>query len=227
MTTSSLQQDVERVSKLIERSKESGKRAIIGIAGPPASGKSTLAESVVQKLNEDSESNIARAVLLPMDGYHLDNRLLESRGLLARKGAPETFNSQGFCEAVKNLGDTKRETFYPRFDRQMDLAIANSIAIHPETPIVVVEGNYLLLKTEPWSSLRDVFTATVFVCPPVNALRDRLQQRWISHGLDPEAATLRATGNDLPNAETVIRESHKPDLRLDQNYTEFGVRYAY
>lgn len=204
-----------------------GTRTIIGIAGPPASGKSTLAESVVQSLNKESASPAPTAALLPMDGYHLDNRLLESRGLLARKGAPETFNAIGFCEAVKWLASATRESFHPKFDRQMDLAIANAIAIHPETPIVVVEGNYLLLSSDPWSSLQGIFAATVFVSPTLDDLQDRLQQRWIKHGLDPEAALLKARGNDLPNAELVLRDSRTADLQLNQNYTEFGVRYAF
>ncbi len=227
MTQSGLEHDVGLVCDLIERNRKEGGRTIIGIAGPPASGKSTLAEAVVQTLNTGAEGISAKASLLPMDGYHLDNRLLESRGLLARKGAPETFNSEGFCETVKGFVLSKRETFHPKFDRHMDLAIANSISIHADTPVVVVEGNYLLLKSVPWISLRDVFAATVFVCPPLDALRDRLQQRWIKHGLDPETAALKINGNDLPNAELVIRESYEADLCLSQNYTEFGLRYAY
>lgn len=227
MNTSSLEQDVGRVCELIKNKMREGGRTIIGIAGPPASGKSTLAESVVQKLNQKSDQTFPKAVLLPMDGYHLDNRLLESRGLLARKGAPETFNTRGFCDAVKRLRSAKRETFHPKFDRQMDLSIAQSIVIHPDTPIIVVEGNYLLLKSEPWASLEDVFDATVFVCPSHDAIQDRLKQRWIKHGLDPDAALLRATGNDLPNAELVMRESRAADLHLSQNYKEFGVRYAF
>lgn len=227
MTSSTLEQDVARVCDFVKSRMADGARTIVGVAGPPASGKSTLAESVVQAFNRESSTPVPMAALLPMDGYHLDNRLLESRGLLARKGAPETFNSSGFCEAVKRLSSANRETFHPKFDRQMDLSIANSIAIHPETPLIVVEGNYLLLKSEPWSSLRDVFAATVFVSPPMEALKDRLQQRWIKHGLDPEAAMLRATGNDLPNAELVVRDSYEADLKLTQNYTKFGVRYAF
>ena len=227
MSSNTLQQDVERVCELALAKSQGGVRAIIGIAGPPASGKSTLAEAVVQHLNKDDESSIPTASLLPMDGYHLDNHLLESRGLLARKGAPETFNAHGFCEAVKRLPAAKRETFHPRFDRQLDLAIANSISIHQDTRIVIVEGNYLLLKTDPWSSLIDVFAATVFVCPPIDILRDRLEQRWIDHGLDPESAMSRATNNDLVNAELIIRESSKADIELTQDYKEFGVRYTF
>lgn len=227
MTETSLEHDVGEVCDLVRNRMQDGARTIIGISGPPASGKSTLAESVVQRLNRESDREVSEAALLPMDGYHLDNRLLESRGLLARKGAPETFNAHGFCEAVKRLSSAKRETFHPKFDRQMDLSIAQSIVIHPDTPIVVVEGNYLLLRTEPWSSLRDVFDATVFVCPTHDEILDRLKQRWTKHGLDAEAAMVRARGNDLPNAELIMRESCEADMTLTQNYTEFGVRYAF
>ncbi|MDJ0857848.1 MAG: hypothetical protein QNJ03_02130 [Dinoroseobacter sp.] len=227
MTSTSMERDLGLVLDLIASKRKASGRTIIGIAGPPASGKSTLAESVVLALNAENPSTTPHAVLLPMDGYHLDNRLLESRGLLSRKGAPETFNAEGFCQAVIRLQNVDRETFYPRFDRQMDLSIANAIAIQPDTPVVVVEGNYLLLREQPWASLQDVFAATVFVCPSMDALKDRLKQRWLKHGLDPEAALLRTTGNDLPNAELVVTESISADLHLTQNYTEFGVRYAY
>ena len=223
----SMKEDVDQVIDLIASRRATGNRTIVGIAGPPASGKSTLAEAVVQALNAEDNSSVPTAVLLPMDGFHLDNRILESRGLLPRKGAPETFNADGFCKTVLNLQTTDEEFFLPKFDRQMDLAIANAIAIHPETSVVVVEGNYLLLKSQPWASLHSVFAATVFVCPTLDALKDRLRQRWLTHGLDADAAEARATCNDLINAETVIENSVKADLHLSQNYTEFGLRYAF
>lgn len=227
MNSASLAHDVDRVCGLVTSRMQAEARTIIAIAGPPASGKSTLAESVVQKLNRENDLAYPAASLLPMDGYHLENRLLESRGLLARKGAPETFNAHGFCDAVKRLSGTRRETYHPKFDRQMDLSVAQAIVIHPETPVVVVEGNYLLLRSDPWASLDDLFDATVFVCPPREAVLDRLRQRWIKHGLDAETALKRAQGNDLPNAELVMRESRVADMQLTQNYTEFGMRYAY
>ena len=226
MNSKTLENDIQLVCDLANSKRVAGKRTIIGIAGPPASGKSILAEAVVHCLNQE-ETETPAAALLPMDGYHLDNRLLESRGLLARKGAPESFDAHGFCDAIQRLSSATRESFHPKFDRQMDLAIANSMAIHPHTPVVVVEGNYLFLNSEPWASLRDIFSATVFMSPTIEKLRDRLQQRWIKHGLDPAAAMQRATGNDLPNAELVLNESREADVLLNQNYTEFGVRYAY
>jgi len=211
------EKDVARVCDLIASTSNGAPRSIIGIAGPPGSGKSTLAEAVVQTLNASNPARIPHAALLPMDGYHLDNSLLEKRGLLARKGAPETFDAAGFCDAVRSLAATNRTILFPKFDRNLDLSIANAIAIQPETPVIVVEGNYLLLNSDPWRSLANVFAATVFLSPPVDVLRRRLLQRWADHGLDPNAARQRAEGNDLPNAELVLRDRRDADLTLTQS----------
>lgn len=212
-----IDQDVKRVCDLISSHKQVGVRTIVAIAGPPASGKSTLAEAVVRSLNTQQNASVPLATLVPMDGYHLDNQILESRGSLARKGAPDTFDAVGFCTAIKGLLSARHESFHPRFDRHKDLAIANAIAVHPDTSIVVVEGNYLLMDRDPWNSLADAFAATVFVYPTLDELKARLHQRWIKHGFDPETALRRANRNDLPNAELVLRDSRKADLTLTQN----------
>jgi pantothenate kinase len=146
---SSLNADVEAVCAIVRARMVPQGRTIIAIAGPPASGKSTLAEAVVQELSSNVEQaepiDVPLAVLLPMDGYHLDNRLLESKGRLDRKGAPNTFDAVGFCAGVRRLTEPSYEAFYPMFDRNLDMSIAQAISVHPDTPVVVVEGNYLLL----------------------------------------------------------------------------------
>ena len=216
MTHSNLDRNVRRVSAAIAARMDGASRLVIGIAGPPASGKSTLAEALVAHLNRAEESPSTKAALLPMDGYHLDNRLLEARGLLARKGAPETFDAGGFCEAVSSLRSAGEEMFFPSFDRNRDITVADSLAVAPDVKIIVVEGNYLLLRQAPWSALKAHFTVTVFLSPPLGVLEARLQRRWIEFGLDPEAARQRATRNDLVNARLVMEQSAPADIRLDK-----------
>ncbi len=201
-----IEQDANHVCDLISSRRQVVVRTIVAIAGPPASGKSTLAKAVVQSLNTQQSSAVPSATLVPMDGYHLDNRVLETRGLRAKKGLPETFDAAGFCKAIRALKLARYESFHPKFDRQMDLSIANAIAVHPETPTVVVEGNYLLMKSNPWRALEDVYTATVFVSPTLQELESRLQHRWIKHGFDPQIALQRAKRTICPtlNVSSVI-----------------------
>lgn len=200
---------------LIERTQPSGKRLLIAIAGPPGSGKSTLASEVVERLNAESGGE-PRAALLPMDGFHLDNEILRARGLLARKGAPETFDAKGLVELVRQVRAAEADTSYPLFDRALDCALPDAGLLKATTPIVVIEGNYLLLDTPPWQALAELFDASVFLAPPIEALEERLVQRWLSFGFSPAAATAKAQDNDLKNAATVLDNSRRADLLLTQ-----------
>nr|WP_321461938.1 nucleoside/nucleotide kinase family protein [uncultured Cohaesibacter sp.] len=224
MKKESLKRKTQAVCDLVDRLKKPGRRTIVAIAGAPASGKSTLAAEVVKALNAkgdakgnaiEAEHESPNAALLPMDGYHLDNRILKAHGLLARKGAPQTFDAVGFCEAVKGLANSSALRFFPTFDRNLDVAIAGAIEIAPSTPIIVVEGNYLLLRSAPWDGLAEAFTASVFVNPGLELLRRRLNKRWLRYGLDPEAAAKRTEMNDMVNARLVHEESRPADLMLD------------
>jgi fructokinase len=170
-------------------------RHLIAIAGPPGAGKSTLAESVVAGLGPS-------AVLVPMDGFHLDNALLDARGLRARKGAPETFDADGFVAAMQRLG-RGGEVILPVFDRARDIAIAGAVSVATDHRIVVVEGNYLLFDAAPWTDLAPLWDVTVWLEVPEAELQRRLTQRWLDHGLDREAALARAEGNDLANARRI------------------------
>ena len=179
-----------------------GRRRLIALAGSPASGKSTLAEAVVAQLNAAG----ARAVLVPMDGFHLDNRILEPRGLLARKGAPETFDATGFVKMVRALSE-EEEVVFPLFDRSLDCAVAGAGVITPDHDTVVVEGNYLLLDRDPWRALAPLWDQTAFLSVPLIELKRRLVTRWLHYGLSQAAAEARAEGNDLANAKTVLDQS--------------------
>lgn len=176
---------------------------MIAVAGPPCAGKSTLAETLVNKLGET-------AALVPMDGFHIDNRILERRGLLARKGAPETFDSSGFIGMVRRLA-VDDEVYIPTFDRTKDIAVAGAEVVGPEQSIAVVEGNYLLLGIAPWQGLGDLWDFSVFLDVPMEVLRQRLVQRWLNQGLDSGSAVRRAEVNDLPNARLVRNRSAAAD----------------
>jgi fructokinase len=181
----------------------------VAVAGPPGAGKSTLAAVLVDRLNRDGPV----AALVPMDGFHLDNAILDARGLRARKGAPETFDALGVLRMVERLG-RDAEVVIPGFDRARDIAIAGAAVVGAECRIAVVEGNYLLLDEAPWRDLRPLWDLSVMLSPPVEVLRARLIDRWLTHGHDPAAAEARAMGNDIPNALRVIGGSLPADIVL-------------
>lgn len=179
-------------------------RRLVAILGAPGSGKSTLAEQLVAAL--------PGAVLVPMDGFHLDNRLLDRDGLRARKGAPETFDAEGFVALIRRLKQGG-DVVYPVFDRDRDLAIAGAGRVGAATGLVVVEGNYLLLDRAPWRDLAGLWDLSVMLDVPAEELRRRLTARWQGLGRSP-AEVLAHLENDLGNAETVAGQSLPADLRL-------------
>lgn len=187
----------------------SNARTVIAISGPPASGKSTISEGLVANLNARGIS----AALLPMDGFHLDDRILIPRGLRPRKGAPETFDFYGFAAMVRRLRSGE-SIFAPVFDRSREIAIAAAQEIAPETRVVVVEGNYLLLDQAPWNSLRDAWDYSVFFGVDEDELRRRLIARWQHYGLTPDEITVKIEENDLPNARLVMAQVGACDLVL-------------
>lgn len=197
-----------RISALPETT---ARRHLAAIAGPPGSGKSTLAEAVVARLVEAGID----AVLMPMDGFHLDNRLLEPRGLLRRKGAPETFDFGGFYATLRRVR-TEPSVILPVFDRSREIAIAGAEEIRPETTHVVVEGNYLLLDEDPWRALAALWDYAAFLEVDEAELERRLMRRWRRFGFDEDGARSKALGNDIPNARRVLGAVLKPDLTLHQ-----------
>lgn len=188
------------------------RRLIIAIAGPPGAGKSTLADALARDLNAALKASPAEVV--PMDGYHYDNAILVERGLLARKGAPETFDIDGFLALMRRLRTESGDIAIPVFDRSIDLARGSARIVRHDHRILVVEGNYLLLDRPVWRELAPVFDMRVFLRPDIAVIEKRLIQRWLDNGLDPDAAVARARGNDLPNAAVVLAESAAADLTL-------------
>ncbi|TJV23784.1 MAG: nucleoside triphosphate hydrolase [Mesorhizobium sp.] len=188
--------------------KRAGKanRFIVAIAGPPGSGKSTLSARLHELLPEGASE------VVPMDGFHYDDAVLERRGLRARKGAPETFDFAGFEALLKRIRAGEADIAIPVFDRSMELSRAAASIVATQTKFILVEGNYLLLDEEPWSRLAPLFDFSIFVDVPRHELERRLMERWHGHGRSDEDARAWIASNDLPNIERVLARRRAADL---------------
>jgi len=188
---------------------QQGHRRLVAIAGAPASGKSTLAASLTIALQDAGEA----VENVPMDGFHLDNRLLDAMGLRDRKGAPETFDAQGVLALVHRLRD-EDEVYYPLFDRAQDQAIAGAGVVRAACDLVILEGNYLLFDMPPWNALASLWDLSIWIDTPEEVVRARCIQRWLDHGHAREAAVARAEGNDLRNARQIAGARLPADVIL-------------
>lgn len=184
-------------------------RIVVGIAGAPGSGKSTLAAEVCRRLNVQK----CPALVVPMDGFHLDNDILNARGLLGRKGAPETFDVLGFVHLIMRL-KANDHVIAPIFDRARDIAIAGAIDVPSDVPVVIVEGNYLMFDEPIWNALAEMWDLTVRMDVPITEIRARLIQRWLNQNLSRAAATRRAESNDIPNAKRIIDRALDCDITV-------------
>lgn len=202
------------LAELVQRARglaNRGDRCILGIVGAPGAGKSTVAEALIAELGSS-------AALVSMDGYHLANEVLDDLGRRSRKGAPDTFDVDGYVALLHRLRDQQESVIYaPRFHRQLEEPIGSCIPVHPETPLVITEGNYLLLPDEPWGGIRALLDEAWFLKPDESLRQERLIARHVEFGREPEAARAWALGTDLKNAELVSRTAGAADLIVAVN----------
>ena len=191
---------------------QQGQRRVVAIAGPPGSGKSTIAKALVPLA---AQAGVI-AQVVPMDGFHLDNSILLERNLIDVKGSPGTFDVRGFAELISRLGN-EPEIIFPKFDRDKDLAIAGSGLVSEECDLVLVEGNYLLLDAPFWRDLWKYWDFSVFLDVEPKLLQERLMQRWLDQGLSLDQAKKRVNDNDLVNLKTVVCSSSVADFTFSNS----------
>jgi pantothenate kinase len=203
------QLEANTFSELLARARAlavGGSRRILGIAGAPGSGKSTLASRLVQELGED-------AVVVPMDGFHLSDHELVRLGRRERKGAPDTFDVDGFLSLLRRLReDASRTVYAPEFDRAAEMSVAGAVPVAPHVPLVVTEGNYLLLESAGWSDVRPLLDEAWFLLPDEVTRVDRLIQRHVDYGKSPRAARDWYQGSDRHNGDLVVRTGDRADV---------------
>ena len=200
---------INRVADRIHEMRATQDRLLVAIAGAPGSGKSTLAGEISRRLNLQK----CPTIVVPMDGFHLDNAILDDMGLRPRKGAPETFDVRGFVHLMKRL-QARDHVYAPAFDRSRDLSVAGAVDVDPSLPIVIVEGNYLMFDEPVWNVLPGIWDLTVRLDVPMSELRARLIQRWLNQNLSRAAATRRAESNDIPNAHRIIAKAIACDITV-------------
>ncbi len=193
-------------------------RVILGITGAPGAGKTTLADALTQTLRAESVDTAADFVArVPMDGFHLADKELRRLGRLQRKGAPDTFDVNGYAALLARLKEDRGEAVYaPAFDRDVGQPVAGSICIPPETRLIITEGNYLLTGGE-WMKIAPLLTEVWFIDVEDELRVKRLVARHVIGGKSAVEAQLWAESVDQKNAAIIAATRSLADLLIDLN----------
>lgn len=205
--TSRIDSGKELIARINNLLTEKDGRVIIGIAGKPGAGKSTLVEFLARNYPGDD------CAVVPMDGFHLSNLVLKSLSRDGRKGAPDTFDTQGFISLLRRIRDEKEVSIYfPIFDRSTEESISAQGVIKPQTRLIITEGNYLLLDSFGWADVKPLLDESWFLEIDDRIRLERLIARHERFGKDSEAARTWAQGSDERNAEKVLSTKFSADV---------------
>ena len=200
---------VQRAGVLADTRADAVSRPVLGITGAPGAGKSTLGAALVADLRTSGR----RVALVGMDGFHLAQAELERRGRAERKGAPDTFDADGFVILLRRLRLREARTAYaPALRRDLEEPVAASVPVEPGVDLVVTEGNYLLLDDEPWAQVQPLLEECWYLDLPDSVRRERLAKRHQAHGRSSRQAWERALGSDEQNAQLVTACRARADL---------------
>lgn len=202
---------IDRAVGLLRRSG----RTLLGIAGAPASGKSTLAALLLAELEQRHPGEV---VGVGMDAFHIGHRVLVRHGQTGIKGAPETFDAAGFIHLLQRIRSEPGTVYAPEFDRDLEDSLAHVVEISPAVGLVVTEGNYLLLDTPPWDRVRPLLDEAWFVHLDDDERRRRMVLRHARHGHPQQDAVARTFGSDERNAVLINTRLVVPDLWIEQTF---------
>ena len=188
----------EEAKAIVVECASASKRTIIGIIGKPGGGKSTLSKYLLKGMDPKLVS------VVPMDGFHLSNKVLKELGRSDRKGAQDTFDVRGFTTLIERIKmDSADPIYYPIFDRSIEESIAAQGVVYPSTRVVIVEGNYLMHDKDGWQEISPLLDQSWYAFLDEDIRISRLISRHIAFGKDPESAKAWAKGSDQVNAELI------------------------
>jgi pantothenate kinase len=192
------------IAHLLAAARRDGRRRVLGIAGGPGAGKSSLAASLAGP----------EVAVVGMDGWHLANSVLDRLDRRDRKGAPDTFDAPGYVAFLERVRSRATTVWAPEFRREIEEPIAGALEVPPAALVVVTEGNYLLIDEPPWDGIRGLLDEAWFLEPDEDVRRARLVARHERHGRSHAEAVARADGSDAANARVIAGTAHRADVVL-------------
>lgn len=186
-----------------------GGRVLLGVAGAPGAGKSTFSACLADAFAPEG------ALVVPMDGFHLGNAIIDGTPLKQRKGAPDTFDVGGYVSLLQRLRRRDEDVVYaPDFRRSIDEPVAASIAVPAAVPLIITEGNYLLSEDRAWQKVRAQLDEVWFIDTAPDLRVSRLVERHMLFGMDRPAAEAWAAGSDEANAKLIAATRHRADRTI-------------